>query len=275
MTDSVDRNVSELSQKLLEGCKLLSDSCPETNVPLVSTPDGRMFSVGNGCYYVKEGDVLRKEAPAASALPATPGSPPRAGTAGGIDATTADGTSLSSKVAAKLLDGYTLLSESCPVTSVPLVQDAQGRILSVGTGLWYERTGGQLVEARNGITATSAPPPHPGPPSDAMLMPPPPPRPPMTPASAAPPPVTPSSASAAVASAVLSSTSANGVASRMVATGGSMTALGAAEAVAVLNGRLSEATVALADAPLREAPQYVTMIKDIALAIAALKGLAV
>ena len=42
MTDSVDRNVSELSQKLLEGCKLLSESCPETNVPLVSTLDGRM-----------------------------------------------------------------------------------------------------------------------------------------------------------------------------------------------------------------------------------------
>ena len=62
--ERINMNVNSLSEKLLEGCKLLSDSCPETNVPLVSTPEGRMFSVGNGCYYVKEGDVLRKEAPA-------------------------------------------------------------------------------------------------------------------------------------------------------------------------------------------------------------------
>ena len=58
MTDSVDRNVSELSQKLLEGCKLLHESCPETNVPLVATKDGRMYSVGNGCYYVHEGGAV-------------------------------------------------------------------------------------------------------------------------------------------------------------------------------------------------------------------------
>ena len=65
--ERINRNVNELSQKLLEGCKLLcacapaagvhhcgltnlavprarrSDSCPETNVPLVSTKDGRMY----------------------------------------------------------------------------------------------------------------------------------------------------------------------------------------------------------------------------------------
>jgi MinD superfamily P-loop ATPase len=43
--ERINKNVNELSQKLLEGCKLLSDSCPETNVPLVSTKDGRMYSV--------------------------------------------------------------------------------------------------------------------------------------------------------------------------------------------------------------------------------------
>ena len=43
--ERINRNVNELSQKLLEGCKLLSDSCPETNVPLVSTKDGARASV--------------------------------------------------------------------------------------------------------------------------------------------------------------------------------------------------------------------------------------
>ena len=79
MTDSVDRNVSELSQKLLEGCKLLHESCPETNVPLVATKDGRMYSVGNGCYYVHEGGALVKSGKeAASPLRpiATPIAPP-------------------------------------------------------------------------------------------------------------------------------------------------------------------------------------------------------
>ena len=30
--ERVKRNVSELSKRLLEGCSILSDSCPETNV---------------------------------------------------------------------------------------------------------------------------------------------------------------------------------------------------------------------------------------------------
>jgi hypothetical protein len=47
----------------------------------------------------------------------------------------------------------------------------------------------------------------------------------------------------------------------------------ALQAVAVLNGRLVEATAALADAPIRDASLYVTMVKDIALAIAALKSI--
>ena len=45
--ERINANVNSLSQRLLEGCKLLSESCPETNVPLVSTQDGRMYSVGN------------------------------------------------------------------------------------------------------------------------------------------------------------------------------------------------------------------------------------
>ena len=49
--------------------------------------------------------------------------------------------------------------------------------------------------------------------------------------------------------------------------------LAAQEGVAVLTSRLAEATAALADCPIREAPPYVAMIKDIGLAIAALKAL--
>ena len=137
-------------------------------MPLVSTADGRMYSVGNGAYYMRHGNEIVKVAdtPAVPASPARvesptrgfitahvhapPGSvvPPSGGRtpSGAALAAGADGQSLSSRVAAKLLEGYTLLSESCPSTSVPLVQDQSGHILSVGTGRWYERTGGQLTE---------------------------------------------------------------------------------------------------------------------------------
>ena len=47
----------------------------------------------------------------------------------------------------------------------------------------------------------------------------------------------------------------------------------ALERTAVLTGRLTEATVALADVPIRELGPYVAMVKDMALAIQALKSL--
>ena len=54
---------------------------------------------------------------------------------------------------------------------------------------------------------------------------------------------------------------------------GSGVKVGAQEAIAVLSTRLHEATSALADAPVRDAGVYVAMIKDIAVAIDALKKL--
>ena len=354
--ERINANVNSLSQKLLEGCKLLSDSCPETNVPLVSTPNGRMFSVGNGSYYVREAGELVKIPGAAESLPsaavaaapATPKSPPRGGFLGfapgapqasvEVPSAVPDGQSLSSRVAAKLLEGFTLLSESCPVTSVPLVQDASGRILSVGTGRWYERTGGEIVEAAAPPTPSLAQAAAEGaiavvPPSATAVAPPSlpaaPPKPTGTPlplpavgsssaAAAAPPsvymatpggsppksslPGTPfgagaagaaygTGASAAVASAVLSqagmlppppsaaatalppSAAAHGLRLSVANGGAASLKLGAQEGVAVLTSRLAEATAALADCPIREAPPYVAMIKDIGLAIAALKAL--
>ena len=108
---------------------------------------------------------------AGASLPAIDPAPQQRGPALPHRADTTEGDqSLSSRVAAKLLEGYTLLSESCPDTSVPLVQDQQGRILSVGTGKWYQRTGGQLllVATPTGgvggeVMATAAPPPLPEP----------------------------------------------------------------------------------------------------------------
>ena len=189
--ERINRNVNELSQKLLEGCKLLSDSCPETNVPLVSTKDGRMYSVGNGAYYIRDsGGELRKvgaEQPAAEPSPlrsaAGAGSPGPA--CGGSPwssapalpspspAAEAEAQSLSARVAQKLLEGYTLLSESCPHTNVPLVQSTAGQIFSVGTGKSYHRVGSELLELSH--------PPHDGAPASmaiaaaAGMAPPPPP----------------------------------------------------------------------------------------------------
>ena len=314
----INANVNSLSQKLLEGCKLLSESCPDTNVPLVLTPDGRMYSVGNGVYYAREGGEMIKvpDVPVAAPTkpPSTPSSPNRGflGYAPGSALGTvempsaAPEQSLSSRVAAKLLEGFTLLSESCPVTSVPLVQDPSGRILSVGTGRWYERTGGELLETSvpgpplavmptaftNGGTPAVPTPALPTPPP-AMIAPrqlPPvpvytPAMPPTTPQPAAYPPYAAapaapasmeygSGASAAVASAVLQSSSSPATAAAYsgVAPSASLKVT-SAEAVAVLSARLQEAVGALSDSPIRDAGMYVVMVKDIALAIAALKAL--
>ena len=164
----MNRNVSELSKALLEGCKLLGDSCPETNVPLVSTKDGRMYSVGNGCYYARNGSELHKLGPADECLSAVPTSPGMAvlpplpaspwGGSSALPTAPASGAMdgrLSQAVAQKLLEGYTLLSESCEATNVPLVQDQHGRILSVGTGKTYERYGGELRECAPGSALAS------------------------------------------------------------------------------------------------------------------------
>jgi len=314
-------------KKLLEGCKLLSDSCPETNVPLVSTADGRMYSVGNGAYYMRHGNEIVKVAdtPAVPASPAKvesptrgfitahvhapPGSvvPPSGGRtpSGAALAAGADGQSLSSRVAAKLLEGYTLLSESCPSTSVPLVQDQSGHILSVGTGRWYERTGGQLTE----VGPPSAP--VPGLAASTPIAAAPAPAFPRTSASfqqngtplAPPPPFfppspashngysncAPHSATNAVASALLSTATSEAPPANYARpspaapfayapspaygrqASAASTKVAAQEAAAVLGGRLSEATSALVDAPIREAAAHVALIKDIALAISALK----
>ncbi|KAG8460752.1 hypothetical protein KFE25_010807 [Diacronema lutheri] len=158
--DRINRNVNELSAKLLEGCKLLSESCPETNVPLVLTKDGRMFSVGNNAYYRRDGGklVVDNEPPQQLQPHATYDSAyaPAGGTsvaARGVAPSTsalcgappaeqpaeASAANLSQRVAAKLLDGWQLLAESCPETNVPLVHSRDGQILSVGTGKYYAR----------------------------------------------------------------------------------------------------------------------------------------
>ena len=151
---SVAANVSELSAKLLEGCKLVADSCPETNVPLVITPQGKLYSVGNQSYYQKINGTLSKLVPPQTTNSDTPDSKPKQQpqlhsphAKVEQDLNTQDRMGLSALVAQKLLEGFTLLSESCPTTNVPLVQNQAGHILSVGTGTWYTRRGATLVPA--------------------------------------------------------------------------------------------------------------------------------
>lgn len=145
-----------------------------------------MYSVGNGAYYVKEGDELRKvggsdavSTPAAPAgkenepLPTTTPVSEKLGASPWTGApilpsppqpeAETDSQSLSARVAQKLLEGYQLLSESCPHTSVPLVQHTDGRIYSVGTGKFYTRVGTELRElgAQQETATGSMPPPPP------------------------------------------------------------------------------------------------------------------
>ena len=70
-------------------------------------------------------------------------------------------------VAQKLLEGFTLLSDSCPTTNVPLVQNKQGQIFSVGTGRYYEQRGdGKLAEL--GVAAAASPAPSSVPSSELL-----------------------------------------------------------------------------------------------------------
>ena len=79
-------------------------------------------------------------------------------------------------------------------------------------------------------------------------------------------------ASSAVHSAVLQAAGTPAMPPRSL-NGSASLKVSSTEAVAVLTGRLAEATEALAGTPLRDAGLYVSMIKDIALAIDALKKL--
>lgn len=97
-----------------------------------------MYSVGNGCYYVRERGTLVKveshPAPAAVSVPPSPvmrsnypaesGSSAHGFRIGGEETA----QTLSARVAQKLLEGFTLLSESCPTTNVPLVMNAAGQV---------------------------------------------------------------------------------------------------------------------------------------------------
>ena len=298
--EKINANVNSLSQKLLEGCKLLHESCPETNVPLVATKDGRMYSVGNGCYYVHEGGALVKSGKeAASPLRpiATPIAPPTATAptpAAAPPPAADDSASLSAMVAQKLLEGFTLLSDSCPTTNVPLVQNKQGQIFSVGTGRYYERRGdGKLAEL--GVAAAASPAPSSVPSSEllrAMNDAAPPAGSPLAPPYSPPPPA---AASAAVADALAAAAApppsysgtvswppASPLAAAAAAAGYAPPPAPAAAppaglvdaTVQLLYAKLGEAKAALALAagPDAAAPT-ITLIKETALAIAALRAL--
>ena len=59
----------EIGRLLRLGCTFWEGGpkCPETGFPLVSTPNGRLYSVGNECYYQLEGAQLaRTSAPVAT-----------------------------------------------------------------------------------------------------------------------------------------------------------------------------------------------------------------
>jgi hypothetical protein len=193
------------------------------------------------------------------------------------------------------------------------VQDQHGRILSVGTGKWYERTGGQLLESMSGSTIGTPAPPASFPYQPAAYTPSAPqPYKSYTPAvapnsgfvstnysarpvpqgSAPPPRAMPPqsplpSGSGAVASALLAAADANAYAgfsprappnalqpaAAIGGVGAPVQRIHVQQAVAVLSSRLSEATAQLSDANLRDAAGPVALIKDIALAIAALRAL--
>jgi len=142
-----------LSEKLLEGWTLLSESCPDTNVPLVQR-DGTILSVGSGKTFTRINGELQ---PIADLPPVTP-SAPRPQTTFSSPMTTPSMATpssrpmdnwaptatpasidkrLSAEITEKLLQGWTLSSHHCPETGVPLLRTPKGELHSVRTGQTY------------------------------------------------------------------------------------------------------------------------------------------
>eukprot|EP00898_Chlorokybus_atmophyticus_P008121 jgi/Chlat1/830/Chrsp104S01173 len=170
--------LSALSQKLLEGWTMLAQSCPDQscNVPLVQARSGspvlcvscgmswnRLADIaatdangdaddGEGAEEYKEDEVKYDDI--AQAFCAGEGA--AGANANEIDAAlpelTADEAAardkarqrsdyISGQLASKLLQGWTLLNEHCPITNcqTPLVRNREKQRFCVGCGLWVRR----------------------------------------------------------------------------------------------------------------------------------------
>eukprot|EP00164_Ancoracysta_twista_P012921 GFYU01020440.1.p1 GENE.GFYU01020440.1~~GFYU01020440.1.p1 ORF type:complete len:333 (+),score=94.56 GFYU01020440.1:158-1156(+) len=184
--DKVNKNVNQLSKKLLEGWTLLSDSCPNTtcNVPLIMNKAKEIYCINCDKYCERDGDSMKyslnqpttgqtpapAQAPAPVATapasvvapPAVSSSPKKQNDSGSRS------DSSSALIAQKLLQGWTLLNDYCPNPdcSVPLVRNKEGQMSCVSCGNRVikeedfdpsrHKVIGDIATLSSGVTADSA-----------------------------------------------------------------------------------------------------------------------
>ena len=166
-----DAYSSRMGEKLLMGWRMLDRNCPVTNaVPLMQSPDGRLWSAATDEFIIEAGsgaDVGVEEeeeedidATAASwetssymrDMPASfaegASTAPAATATATASATRArDMDAMSSAIGQKLLAGWMMLEATCPVTGlVPLMRDLEGRDWSAATGGYVDEVAEEEVE---------------------------------------------------------------------------------------------------------------------------------
>ncbi|KAG7666632.1 hypothetical protein NADE_003571 [Nannochloris sp. 'desiccata'] len=177
-------SISTMGQLLLQGYAMLADSCQTCGVPLMRKPNSDEIICVN-CNLADDRQQLPQPAPSTLALPlgiangnhiheeeeeeeieaaprplrerTTPYLLPEATTtsrnAGQVDSSQA--------IADKMLEGWALLAEHCPLCSTPFVRSRDGRIYCVTCDLYAVREGEsaqqQLNRAGAGLSSTSPP----------------------------------------------------------------------------------------------------------------------
>ena len=135
---SEEAALKEVGNRLMQGWTMLQDTCPLSNFPLISK-DGVVFSVRCNMDVRTEGSAQFANAPEPAASRSTA-------------RTAAD--DYSQRMSEKLLMGWQMLEEQCPVTgAVPLMRSPDGR-------LWSAATNAFLDDAANGTPPAAASPPR-------------------------------------------------------------------------------------------------------------------
>ena len=135
---AADDYSQRMSEKLLLGWQMLEEQCPVTGaVPLMRSPDGRLWSAATDAFLDGAADGTAPAAASPRVAPPPAGAhsqwrePAESPSASDRRART---DLYSSRMGEKLLQGWRMLDRNCPATgAVPLMQSPDGRLWSAAT----------------------------------------------------------------------------------------------------------------------------------------------
>jgi uncharacterized Zn finger protein (UPF0148 family) len=148
--DETEEHARKVGELLLKGWKMLGTTCPVTgSVPLMQNKEGRKYSVAIGkfmdeLYEEEEEDEEVEEAKTEAPKPL----PSRT-------TTTKSDDDASTEIGKLLMQGWTMLGESCPITDVPLMQNRSGRKYSVGLKRFLDEVDVEKELRSSSTTASS------------------------------------------------------------------------------------------------------------------------